>query len=320
MYQLALNAYTLYADQCSQIDGLVPPHAINARFDCNDKLKPCHEGTRTDILNRVHLWVDLGDVSVNADVPGADKMQTTRVFWINGPGSAGTGKTTIAYTVAWDLDKQQKLAASFFCSRDDADCSNPKLIVPTIAYQLGQFYPPFQQQVSAVLKADPDVAHTVLSCQVEKLLVGPLQALKGKMPFGVVIIDALDECQNGGATTTILSSLAQHIRNLSPIKFLITSRPETHIVDDFELSKLDQTTQRYILHHIEPRVVEADIQLYLRSSLNMTKQIYRLDSSWPPVKEMDALVKLSSGLFIFAATAAKFIHDRHYNDPKGQLE
>jgi hypothetical protein len=34
---------------------------------------------------------------------------------------------------------------------------------------------------------------------------------------------------------------------------------------------------------------------------------------------VDALAHLSSGLFIFAATAAKFIQDPHYNDPQGQL-
>jgi hypothetical protein len=281
-------------------------------------LKPCHEGTRRDILNQIHSWIEQVDVSGVAS-PDADKMQTARVFWINGPGSAGTGKSTIAFTVAKDLDKQQKLGGSFFCSRDNADCSNPKLIFPTLAYQLGQFYSPFQQEVSAVLKADPDVAFTVLSCQLEKLLVKPLQALKGKMPFAVVIIDALDECQDGGATTTVLSSLAQHITDLSPLKFLITSRPETHISNEFLLTKLHQTTQRYILHHIEPRVIEADIQLYLRSSLQMTKQIYGLDTSWPSMEEVDGLVKLSSGLFIFAATAAKYIQDRCHNDPKGQL-
>jgi hypothetical protein len=310
----------MYVDQHSQTDSLVPPHAITARFDCNDKLKPCHEGTRTDILNQLYHWINLGDVSAETVDSNSEKIQTARVFWINGPGSAGTGKSTIAYTVAHNLQKQQKLAASFFCSRDDADCSNPKLIFPTIAYQLGQFYPPFQQEISAVLKADPDVVYTILSYQVERLLVKPLQALRGKMPFGVVVIDALDECRDGGATTTVLSSLAQYIMDLSPVKFLITSRPEAHIINDFKLTKLDQTTQRYILHHIEPRVVETDIHLYLSSSLQMTKQIYELDASWPPVKEVDALVKLSSGLFIFAATAAKFIQDRYYSDPPGQLE
>ena len=47
--------------------------------------------------------------------------------------------------------------------------------------------------------------------------------------------------------------------------------------------------------------------------------MYGLDASWPSVNDIQALVHLSSGLFIFAATAARFIQDRHYSNPKGQL-
>ena len=295
------------------------PHAVTARYDCNDKLRPCHEGTRTDILSMIYRWVEFGDILPGAGTPEGDKLQTARVFWINGPGSAGTGKSTIAYTVSKHLDACRKLGASFFCSRDNADCSNPKLIFPTVAYQLGQFYAPFRQQLSAVFQADPDVAHLVVPRQIEKLLVKPLHAMKGKMPFCVVVIDALDECQDGGATSIILSSLAQHITALSPVKFLITSRPESHIISGFKLGRLNQTTQRHILHHVEQQIVEKDILLYLHSSLQKTKQLYALDANWPSVTDIKALVHLSSGLFIFAATAVKFIQDRYYNDPPGQL-
>jgi len=65
--------------------------------------------------------------------------------------------------------------------------------------------------------------------------------------------------------------------------------------------------------------VETDLQLYLHSSLQKTKQMYNLDGSWPSMQDIKALVELSSGLFIFAATATKFIQDRYYSDPKGQL-
>ena len=288
-----------------------------ARYDCSDKLRPCHEGTRTEILSLVHCWVEYGDVmSAMTDNPGMGKLQTARVFWINGPGSAGTGKSTIAYTIARDLDTHHKLGASFFCSRDSADCSNPKLIFPTIAYQLGQFYPPFLDQLSVV---DRDVADTSIPRQVEKLLVQPLHALRGKMPFCVVVIDALDECQDGDALSTIMSSLAQCITALSPVKFLITSRPDAPIDGGFKLARLSHTTQRYILHHVEQKVVETDLLLYLHSSLKKTKQMYNLDSSWPSVRDVKALAELSSGLFIFAATAAKFIQDRYYSNPQGQL-
>jgi hypothetical protein len=47
--------------------------------------------------------------------------------------------------------------------------------------------------------------------------------------------------------------------------------------------------------------------------------MYSLDVTWPSVTDIQALVHLSSGLFIFAATAARFIQDRHHSDPQGQL-
>ena len=267
----------------------------------------------------IHRWVGYSDVVFPTDAPDGDKLRTSRVFWINGPGSAGTGKSTVAYTIARDLDMQKKLGASFFCSRDNDDCRNPRLIFPTIAYQLGQFYAPFGDLVSAVVKADPDVAYSVVLRQLEMLLVKPLHALKGEMPFCVVVIDALDECQDGGATSIILKSLAHYITALSPLKFLITSRPEASIIGGFHLTRLDQATQRYILHHVEQKVVETDLLLYLHASLYKTKKMYSVEGSWPSVKDIKALVKLSSGLFIFAATAAKFIQDRDYSDPQRQL-
>lgn len=298
------------------------PHAIAARYDCNEKLGPCHEGTRTNVLSDVYNWVN-SDRVIQALASGeldVDQLKSARVFWINGPGSAGTGKSTIAYTVARDLDQQDLLGASFFCARDVADCSTPSLIFPTLAYQLGKFCPAFQQQISAVLQADSDVAFSVISSQIVRLLVQPLQAVRDKMPFCVVVIDALDECQDGGATSVILSSLAPYVADLFPLKFLITSRPEPHIVDAFRVTNLDQVTQRYILHHVEPKVVESDIQVYLHSSLQKTKELYQLDDYWPAAQDVSALVKLSSGLFIFAATAAKYIQDRQYNDPQRQLQ
>ena len=265
----------------------------------------------------IHRWIEYGDVT--SSVPEENRLQNARVFWINGPGSAGTGKSTIAYTVAKHLDEHQKLGASFFCSRAAAECRNPKLIFPTIAYQLGQFYAPFQEQISAVLKADPKVAYLDIPYQLEKLVVKPLLAVKAGMPFCVVVIDALDECQDGGATSTILSSLAQYITALSPVKFLITSRPEVSIVHAFELAGLSQNTQRYILHHVEEKVVETDLLLYLHSSLQKTKKLYSLDDAWPSAKDLKALAELSSGLFIFAATATKFIEDRGFHNPQRQL-
>src|ERR1700726_1309495 len=99
-------------------------------------------------------------------------MGTRQIFWIN--GVAGSGKTTIAYTAAKFCEDKRMLAASFFCSRDNAECSNLKLIFTTIAYQLGQFCPEFKDCLAPVLKSIPDVVHSNVSNQLEKLIVEPL--------------------------------------------------------------------------------------------------------------------------------------------------
>jgi NACHT domain len=299
----------------------VIPHAITARFDCNSKLQPCLEGTRQDVLYKIHQWIDhdMASPATENMVSCAENLQTAHIFWLNGPGSAGTGKTTIAYTIAKELHSQQKLGASFFCSRSRGECSNPKLIFPTIAYQLGQFYAPFGKVATAVVTSDPEVVYSVEHMQLEKLIVKPLEALQDAIPPCVVVIDGLDECQDGGATSTILASLAQYINKLVPLKFLITSRPDHHVFNGFEQSPLNQVTKRLVLHEIEPTVVATDIQLFLKSSLKATRQLYRLDELWPSEQEVNTLVQLSSGLFIFAATAIRFIHHESYNDPQGQL-
>jgi len=61
-----------------------------------------------------------------------------------------------------------------------------------LPYQLGLFYPPLQEKVAAVLKADPEAAYLTVDCQLERLIVKPILALKGQMPFCVVVIDALE--------------------------------------------------------------------------------------------------------------------------------
>lgn len=67
------------------------------------------------------------------------------IFWLN--GLAGTGKTTIAQTVAERMFAGGCLGASFFRSRDFEDRSNLKLVFPTLVFQLAQQYPEFRSSL-----------------------------------------------------------------------------------------------------------------------------------------------------------------------------
>jgi NACHT domain len=312
------NISAVLANKAQQVvpQGVHPPHAISAAFESlnPEKLVRCLEGTRIDILDRLDHWIGVDGIW-SADV---DPEMDPRIFWIN--GSAGTGKTTIAYTVAEASRKRGILGASFFCSRDYAERSNPHLIFTTIAYQLGIFYPPFMTEVTRALQLNPDIVYSSVPYQLEELIVKPLHAVAKSFPFCVVVLDALDECNDSGTTSIILSSLSRHIPQLSRLKILITSRPQQNITVGFKSQRLDCTAERLILHEIELGIVQRDIELYLNSNLSAIREYYGLESSWPSEAEIQALAALSNGLFIFAATSVNFIQDRNYSSPREQLE
>jgi hypothetical protein len=295
-----------------------------SRFDAKDRV-PCSEGTRTDILDQVFRWIDIqdmlrrGDLILKGESDGVNATtEDTCVFWIN--GSAGTGKTTIAYTIAERCRTHGVLGASFFCSRDDADCSNPGLIFTTIAHQLGQTNALFAAEVTRALKSDPNIGYSNVSYQLEQLIVKPLRTLQGSFPPCVVVLDALDECKDGGTTSIILSSLTRYVTELSPLKFIVTSRPENSITTAFKSKKLGPATERLILHEVELGVVQNDIEFYLSSKLAEIGLCHGLEETWPQAEDIHSLAVLSCGLFIFATTSVKFIGDRNYSDPDGQLE
>ncbi|KAB5588072.1 Protein translocase subunit SecA [Ceratobasidium theobromae] len=68
--------------------------------------RTCTENTRKGILHNLNKW---------SSDPDAKK-----IFWMD--GMAGTGKTTIAYTLCQVLQSRGQLAASFFCTRTSPEC------------------------------------------------------------------------------------------------------------------------------------------------------------------------------------------------------
>ncbi|ELU35814.1 NACHT domain-containing protein [Rhizoctonia solani AG-1 IA] len=111
----------------------------------------------------------------------------------------------------------------------------------------------------------------------------------------VVVIDALDECSNANGVRTILDVLFR-ITPALPLKFFVTSRPEPDIRHRIE-AQSDRNRSICVLHEIEKSLVEADIELYLREELG----------NGVPEHELIKLAKRSGNLFIYAATAIRYI-------------
>ena len=144
----------------------------------------------------------------------------------------------------------------------------------------------------------------------------------------MLVIDGLDECNGGEHQAEILRilgmALLQLRSSLPTLYLLIASRPEPAIVAVFDKG-LSNITHRLVLD--DSYNPDRDIAVFLRSSF---ADIFRrrhtrfpsmssLPQPWPPERVISFLVRKSSGQFIFAATAIRFI-DIDRKIPTAQLQ
>ncbi|THH09588.1 hypothetical protein EW146_g8640, partial [Bondarzewia mesenterica] len=303
--------------------GPVPRHA-SARYDQHDQRVVCEDETRLETLATVYRWLKPDDPRLETLPEALQDTSQVQVFWLN--GLAGTGKSTIAQTVAyWCYDEtpaKNFLGASFFCSRDSEERSDASMVFSTISYQLCFFNRDFQKEVADI----PDhtsLAYANVATQLQRLIVEPLRAVKARADFPpcVVIIDALDECKDGDTVTNILRALSRYIpgNELAPLKFLITSRPVHSVRGGFLETGLIKQTQKLVLHEISPELTDRDIERYLIKKLDAVARRCNISRPWPSQEKINSLVKKASGLFIFAATAVKFLDAEEEMHPEEQL-
>lgn len=223
---------------------------------------------------------------------------------------AGTGKSTIARTLCRELDKKGHLGASFFFSRGGGDVARADLLFTSLAKQLALRVPAgLGETIRRAIRQHPGIASKSREAQWSRLILSPLKQLapSSKISTLVVVVDALDECDDEVAMENIISLLAQAgaLPNMK-LRVIITSRPETPIRLGFE--DLPEILHRDILLHEVPReVVDGDICLYIYHSFNDIKRRRAIRRNWPEIDTVNHLVHLSSGLFVFAATISRSV-------------
>jgi hypothetical protein len=239
----------------------------------------------------------------------AKEFDKSPVFWLN--GLAGTGKSTIAQTIAEHLFAWGSLGASFFCSRDFEDRSNLHFIFPTLAFQLAHKYSDFRSHFVSLLRSNPDVVHESLYRQMEKLIADPL-AKTGVST--VIVIDALDECKDNEPSSVFLSVLGRFVKQIPKVRFFLTGRPEPRIKSGFRLPLLVDSTDVFVLHDVHPLLINSDIRLFLKHELSEIARWRQLEG-WPSDETVDLLCQRAGGLFVYAVATVKFL-DSHLHLPK----
>jgi len=236
------------------------------------------------------------------------------ILWFYGP--AGAGKTAIAHNIAERCDLENLLLATFFFSRSDPTRNNSKSFITTIAYQIAINIPGTRDKIVAAIERDPLIFNRSMEAQVVALVVDPLHDplelgyFNAPTSRRLIIIDGLDECDNPAAQCSILeviSRLFHHYR--LPFLVFIASRPERHLTHSFNTGSLPEFHTTLALD--DTYKPDDDIRLFLADNFRQIRDTHPtrhyLEHSWPSIDVLDALVKKSSGQFIYASTVVKYV-------------
>ena len=150
---------------------------------------------------------------------------------------------------------------------------------------------------------------------MERLIVEPLQSADFST---VIIIDALDECKDEEPSSAILSVLGRFVEQIPRVKFFITGRPEPRIKTGFRLPLLEDATNVFVLHDVQPVLINNDVRLFLKHELSELARRHLLNG-WPTDENIDLLCLRAAGLFVYAVATVKYL-DKMFCLPDKQLE
>ena len=181
----------------------------------------------------------------------------------------------------------------------------------TIAYQLALKVPGLRQHVNRIMESDPTLHTKSMDVQLQTLIIDAFQHLSSLPQRSyLVIIDGLDECHDKVTQQLILRLLCDTITvHKLPLRFLIGSRPESHIRESFDQESLYTVTRRVVLD--ETFKPGKDIRVFLQDGFAKicarNPILSHVEQPWPKKGIIDLLVQRSSGQFIYAATVLKFV-------------
>ncbi|KAG8989009.1 hypothetical protein FRB94_014752 [Tulasnella sp. JGI-2019a] len=278
------------------------------------KKPPCVAGTREHVLGRIEEWIE--------DTSSGSK----HCYLLLGP--AGTGKSAIASSIANRWIASRRLGAVFHFTRDEQARNKGSILA--LAQQLARWADRrLRSKIAAAIelarKDGLDIAQMTLEYQFLQLIEEPLRSLDGVSPALVIILDALDECDEAYAMTLLrlFGGLFDGLfdRLSKNVKLFITSRGELQLQHCYNSEPLKSQLETHFLGDEKAEHVEGDISLYFKQQLPvLVGHLVTNPSTWPGDEKRRALVSKTQGLFICATTVARMLADPNILDPETQLE
>ncbi|KAF8313165.1 uncharacterized protein EI90DRAFT_3159781 [Cantharellus anzutake] len=255
-----------------------------------DSTQACLEGTRVGLIERIMAWCHNTADSEN-------RLASLSAV-------AGAGKTSIAHTIAERCKREGTLLLCFFFR--EGEQSRPDCLFSGIAQSLANRDSVYRIVITSTLRKDPTLSTASFTMQFKELVASPLLH---KHPCSdhpmVVIIDALDECDEE-AFEPLANILREEVPKLpSSIKFFITSR------------QFDRVNRFLSSHpHIDRLTIDLsddanvqDCAMYIRSQLQTLKNWHpdirhRLEDE---EKAVEGILERAGGLFVWISTIFRYM-------------
>ncbi|EIW86118.1 hypothetical protein CONPUDRAFT_160957 [Coniophora puteana RWD-64-598 SS2] len=269
----------------------------SATFDpAEQKSSQCLPGTRVDLLDQL---LD------------AIHRESGKIIWLS--GEAGSGKSTVAHTLAQEFHDNGSLVATFFFSRSHPKHSTTDHLIPTIAYQLGLLHPVVKEVIIKAITDDTQLLkpEKPRHDQFTHLVLRPIEVLKtiwselGKTM--IMLFDGLEQCNSGDHSHHLPQLIrllvdALHKDTTDGFRVIFTSRPYKHVRDIIAEPPLVSLVR----FKMEDFDAKSDIEHFIQMSFINLRQCRGRDPSALGRHFLLSLSKASSN-FVVVATLANLI-------------
>lgn len=242
----------------------------------------CLDGTRVHILDVIRKW---------SNDPDTDQ----RIFWLcDVPGS---GKSTIAKTMANEWSNTGQLAAQYFFSQYALSFSNSMFFCSSVLKDMTAKFHGLRPLAVKAIRNDAFLATRDLLTQFEEMIINPIRTLGRRVIF---VFDAIDEFDSS-LQKQLVYVLIKFAKELENVKFFITSRPTDLIIPALVSSPVVQAARSQLFDPTDSRDISRYIHYHVKK---LTKE------------QCDILVDHARGLFIWASIAVREINKHDFVDPE----
>lgn len=294
---------------------------LYARSAEPDLRNACLAGTREEMLDTVLGWtIGASPISTIVRPEGTDihYSESSRVLWIC--GVSGSGKSTIAHSVASRLKDMDRLGSFYaFDYRSSASSElNPNTLFSTIARDLAD------RDVERKRRLVESIRHkkalrtsSNTSTQFSEFIVKPASEL-GAIGDTIVVIDAFDESASVADRAQLLEILTSRATDIPVgLKFVVTSRFELDVQKNMRIGHLPKGVDMFLLDSIPDDSTSHDIKMFVYHTLSDVEEVKSC------AVELNQLVEKSQQSFQWASTACRFIRavdDGDGGDPRDRLK